>query len=97
MIDLSPIVEPLVTLVGIVLIIAGALALVLNLVADLAKAFGRPQDGLASVSGFGDWIAKLPERYLVPTIVLLFGILLADPALFAIYGAALFGTAPPKN
>jgi hypothetical protein len=95
--DLSPIVEPLVTIVGVVLIIAATFALVANLLLDLWKLIRQaPPEGLdsASVSGLGDWIEKLPERYLVPTIILLLGVLLADPTLFATYGDALFGSAP---
>lgn len=91
MLDLGPLVSPLVTLVGVVLIIAGTIALVLTLVADVAKLVRGSVLGGMQVAGLGDWLAKLPERYFVPTVVLLFGILLADPHLFTVYSNALFG------
>jgi len=92
MLDLGPYVGPLVTVVGILLIIAGALALVLTLVADVAKLVrGSVLQGM-QVDSLSTWVAKLPERYFVPTVVLMLGVLLADPHLFATYSRVLFGS-----
>jgi len=92
MLDLGPYVGPLVTVVGILLIIAGALALVLTLVADVAKLVrGSVLQGM-QVDSLSTWVAKLPERYFVPTVVLMLGVLLADPHLFATYARVLFGS-----
>ena len=91
MLDLGPYVGPLVTVVGILLIIAGALALVLTLVADVAKLVrGSVLQGM-QVDSLSTWVAKLPERYFVPAVVLMLGVLLADPHLFATYSRVLFG------
>jgi hypothetical protein len=92
MLDLGPYVGPLVTVVGILLIIAGALALVMTLVADVAKLVrGSVLQGM-QVDSLSTWVAKLPERYFVPTVVLMLGVLLADPHLFATYSRVLFGS-----
>lgn len=91
MLDLSPYVEPLVTAVGLLLIVAGTIALVVTLVADVAKLVRGSVLGGVQVASLSGWIEKLPERYFVPTVILLLGILLADPHLFATYSTALFG------
>ena len=80
-----------ITLSGILLIVASAIAIVLNLLADVLKAFQQtPPTGLNSVAGFKDWLEKLPERYFVPVVMQIFGILLAAPAKFAEITRTLF-------
>jgi len=92
MLDLGPYAGPLVTVVGILLIVVGALALGLTLVADVAKLVrGSVLQGM-QVDSLATWVAKLPERYFVPTVVLMLGVLLADPHLFATYSRVLFGS-----
>lgn len=83
--------EIVIAIVGLVLIIVAAAALVLNLIGDILKVFR--QNTTFAPQSLGDWLEKLPERYFVPTVLLLLGILLADPDLFARYSGAIFGQA----
>lgn len=92
--------DGVVSIVGWVLFIGAAITLVLHLIIDVLGALKKlgastGQVSTESLTGIGDLLEKLPERYFAATIVMLVGLALADPTTFGRIWDTLFGTEAP--
>lgn len=90
-------VNGLLVIAGLVLIVVSTVAIVVNLIVDIIKVL-RTLTREVRLTGFDDLLGKLPERYLAPAVVLLFGVFLAAPDVFGDFVAKVRPmTAPPAE